>query len=73
MLADITLTLLSRQFAAGWYASRLSILLGASSVLSVLLFQTANIYGQLAVTAERLRNESLTDALTGLANRRRFD
>jgi diguanylate cyclase (GGDEF)-like protein len=73
MLADIALTLFSHQFAAGWYVSRLSILLGASSVLSVLLFQTANIYGQLAVTAERLRNESLTDPLTGLANRRRFD
>jgi diguanylate cyclase (GGDEF)-like protein len=73
MIADIVLTLLSRQFTAGWYVSRLSILLGASSVLSVLLFQTANIYAQLAVTAERLRNESLTDPLTGLANRRRFD
>ena len=73
MVADITLTVLSHQFAAGWYVSRLSILLGASSVLSVLLFQTANIYGQLTITAERLRNESLTDSLTGLANRRRFD
>jgi diguanylate cyclase (GGDEF)-like protein len=39
----------------------------------VLLFQTAKIYGQLAVTAERLREESLTDALTGLANRRSFE
>jgi diguanylate cyclase (GGDEF)-like protein len=48
-------------------------LLAASSVLFVLLFQTTNIYAQLAVTAERLRNESLTDVLTGLANRRSFD
>jgi diguanylate cyclase (GGDEF)-like protein len=73
MLADVVLALFSHQFAAGWYFSRLNILLAASAVLFVLLFQTANIYAQLAVTAERLRNESLTDALTGLANRRSFD
>ena len=73
MFADITMTMFSRQFAAGWYVSRLSILLAASAVLFVLLFQTANLYAQLAVTAERLQNESLTDVLTGLANRRRFD
>jgi diguanylate cyclase (GGDEF)-like protein len=42
-------------------------------VLWVLLFQTASIYAQLVETAERLRNESLTDVLTGLANRRSFD
>jgi diguanylate cyclase (GGDEF)-like protein len=73
MLADVLLSHFSHQFAAGWYASRLSILLAASAVLFVLLFQTATIYAELAVTAERLRNESLTDALTGLANRRSFD
>ena len=73
MVADIMMTTFSRQFAVGWYISRLSILLAATAVLFVLLFQTANIYAQLAITAERLRNESLTDALTGLANRRRFD
>lgn len=71
--ADLTLQHFSHQFTVGWYASRLGILLAASSVLFVLLFQTANIYAQLAVTAERLRNESLTDVLTGLANRRSFD
>jgi diguanylate cyclase (GGDEF)-like protein len=73
MCADVTLQHFSRQFTAGWYASRLSILLAASAVLWVLLYQTASIYAQLAITAERLRNESLTDALTGLANRRSFD
>jgi diguanylate cyclase (GGDEF)-like protein len=73
MCADLTLQHFSRQFTVGWYGSRLSILLAASSVLFVLLFQTANIYAQLVVTAERLRNESLTDVLTGLANRRSFD
>jgi diguanylate cyclase (GGDEF)-like protein len=73
MCADLTLLQFSRQFAVGWYFSRLSFLLAACALLFVLLFQTANIYAKLAATAERLRNESLTDALTGLANRRCFD
>lgn len=73
IFADITLQHFSHQFTIGWYASRLSILLAASAVLWVLLFQTATLYGQLIVTAERLRNESLTDVLTGLANRRAFE
>jgi diguanylate cyclase (GGDEF)-like protein len=73
IFADITLQHFSHQFTIGWYASRVSILLAASAVLWVLLFQTATIYGQLIVTAERLRNESLTDVLTGLANRRAFE
>jgi diguanylate cyclase (GGDEF)-like protein len=73
ILSDVLLQRFSHQFAAGWYASRLTILLAASAVLFVLLFQTATIYEQLAETAERLRNESLTDVLTGLANRRNFE
>ncbi len=73
MCADITLQHFSRQFSAGWYASRVGILIAANAVLWVLLFQTAMIYAQLVVTAERLRNESLTDVLTGLSNRRAFD
>ncbi len=73
MLVDVTLQHFSRQFSAGWYASRVGVLLAASAVLWVLLFQTATIYAQLVITAERLRNESLTDVLTGLANRRSFD
>lgn len=73
MLADVSLQHFARQFTAGWYASRGGILLAATAVLWVLLFQTANIYAQLVITAERLRNESLTDVLTGLANRRSFD
>jgi Membrane-associated sensor, integral membrane domain len=44
MFADVTLQHYSRQFTAGWYASRVSILLAASAVLWVLLFQTANSY-----------------------------
>jgi diguanylate cyclase (GGDEF)-like protein len=73
ILSDVLLQRFSHQFAAGWYASRLTILLAASAVLFVLLFQTAAIYERLAETAERLRNESLTDVLTGLANRRSFE
>ncbi len=73
ILSDVLLQRFSHQFAAGWYASRLTILLAASAVLFVLLFQTATIYEQLAETAERLRDESLTDVLTGLANRRSFE
>jgi diguanylate cyclase (GGDEF)-like protein len=73
MFADVTLQHFARQFTVGWYASRVSILFAASAVLWVLLSQTATIYAQLAVTAERLRNESLTDVLTGLPNRRSFD
>lgn len=73
MFVDVTVNEFSHQFAVGWYLSRLSILLAATAVLLVLLFQTATLYQQLAATAERLRDESLTDALTGLANRRRFD
>lgn len=73
MIADMTLTRYSRPFATGWYASQVCTVVAATVVLFVLLFQTANIYGQLAATAERLRNESLTDVLTGLVNRRGFD
>lgn len=73
IFADVTLQHFSHQFSIGWYASRVGILLAANAVLWVLLFQTATIYGQLIVTAERLRNESLTDVLTGLANRRAFE
>ena len=73
MFADLTFQHYSAQFTAGWYASRVGILIAANVVLWVLLFQTAMIYAQLVVTAERLRNESLTDVLTGLSNRRAFD
>jgi len=73
MFVDVTLTHFGHQFTAGWYASRATILIAAGAVLAMLLFQTTTIYAQLATTAERLRTESLTDVLTGLANRRSFD
>lgn len=73
MFVDLALQHASHQFSAGWYASRVGILIAASAVLWILLFQTATLYERLAATAERLHADSLTDALTGLANRRRFD
>jgi diguanylate cyclase (GGDEF)-like protein len=73
MFADVALELSSKQFTVGWYASRFGILFAAGAVLLVLLFQTARIYTALAVVTNRLRDEALTDPLTGLANRRCFD
>ena len=74
MIADVTLALDgAAAFTFGWYVSRLYIVIASSTVLIALLLQTANVYAQLAKTADRLRDESLTDPLTGLANRRSFD
>jgi len=74
MVADVTLTIVgSAAFTTGWYVSRVYILIAASTVLVALMLQTATVYSQLAKTADRLRDESLTDSLTGLANRRAFD
>jgi diguanylate cyclase (GGDEF)-like protein len=60
-------------FTIGWYVSRGYVLFASGTLLTALILQTANVYAHLARTTERLRDESLTDALTGLANRRRFD
>jgi diguanylate cyclase (GGDEF)-like protein len=60
-------------FTVGWYISRGYVLAACGTLLTALILQTANVYAQLALTTERLRDESLTDVLTGLANRRRFE
>jgi diguanylate cyclase (GGDEF)-like protein len=74
LVADVTLSIVgSTVFSAGWYVSRIFILIASSTVLVALMLQTAVVYAQLAKTADRLRDESLTDSLTGLANRRAFD
>jgi diguanylate cyclase (GGDEF)-like protein len=74
MIADVTLTVSgAAPFTLGWYVSRIYIVIASSTVLIALLQQTGTVYAQLAKTADRLRDESLTDALTGLANRRSFD
>lgn len=74
IIADLVLSKVAHgPFAQGWYASRLTVLVAGVSVLVVLLFQTARLYAHMLETADRLRTESLTDKLTGLANRRGFD
>jgi diguanylate cyclase (GGDEF)-like protein len=74
MVADVSLALVgAAPFSFGWYVSRVYIVIASSTVLVALLMQTATVYAQLAQTADRLRDESLTDQLTGLSNRRAFD
>jgi diguanylate cyclase (GGDEF)-like protein len=74
MIADVTLAICGAvPFSFGWYISRVYIVIASSTVLVALLIQTATVYAQLAQTADRLRDESLTDSLTGLSNRRAFD
>jgi GGDEF domain-containing protein len=74
MIADVSLAVGGAvPFSFGWYVSRVYIVIASSTVLVALLMQTATVYAQLAQTADRLRDESLTDSLTGLSNRRAFD
>jgi diguanylate cyclase (GGDEF)-like protein len=74
MIADVALALCgAAPFTLGWYLSRVYIVIASSTVFVALLLQTATVYAQLAKTADRLRDESLTDPLTNLANRRAFD
>jgi len=74
VIADVSLAILGGvPFSAGWYASRVSILVACGTVSIALILQAARLYAQLAKTADRLRDESMTDALTGLGNRRSFD
>jgi diguanylate cyclase (GGDEF)-like protein len=73
-IADVLLVLAGASaFSVGWYLSRVCTVIASGSVLIALVMQTAAVYAQLAKTAERLRNESVTDQLTGLVNRRGFD
>jgi diguanylate cyclase (GGDEF)-like protein len=73
-IADVLLVLTGAgAFTVGWYLSRVCTVVASGSVLTALVMQTAVVYGQLARTAERLRNESVTDQLTALVNRRGFD
>jgi diguanylate cyclase (GGDEF)-like protein len=68
------------RFDLGWYAGRIYGLLAASSLLIVLLAETATHYARLAILSEELKiankaleELSLLDSLTNLANRRFFD
>jgi diguanylate cyclase (GGDEF)-like protein len=62
-----------RPFSVGWWGSRLAMLCATTAVLGILLRQTTRLYGALLRRAEALADEALTDPLTGLSNRRRFD
>ncbi len=74
MIADVVLSVTgAAPFSLGWYLSRAYVLVASGTVLTALILQTANVYEQLAETADQFRDESLTDALTGVANRRDFD
>ena len=73
-IADVLFVLTGAgAFTVGWYLSRVCTVVASGSVLTALVMQTAAVYAQLAKTAERLRNESVTDTLTGIVNRRGFD
>jgi diguanylate cyclase (GGDEF)-like protein len=74
VVVDVVLSGLgAAPYTVGWYVSSADILVASSAVLIALVFQTASVYAQLGRTADRLLDESLTDALTGLSNRRSFD
>jgi len=68
------------RFDLGWYAGRVYGLLAASSLLIILLAESASHFGklaqlslELAAVNETLERLSLVDGLTSIANRRHFD
>lgn len=63
-LGDLVVTYLSRyRFSLGWYAGRTLTLVAAGAVLTAMLIS-------LKTAKSRAQNEAMTDALTGLHNRR---
>jgi diguanylate cyclase (GGDEF)-like protein len=81
-LCDIALSAVldAGRFDVGWYAGRIYGLLAASSLLIVLLIESAAHYARLAKLSAELgaANDALEqlsnqDALTAIANRRAFD
>ena len=73
-LADVILTLAAAsRFSLGWYAARCLSVLSASTLLGVLVWQTSNLYRQLAIAHRALAERSVHDALTGVYNRGYFN
>lgn len=72
-LADVILTLAaSARFSLGWYAARCLSVVSSSVVLGVLVWQTSNLYRQLAQAHRALGERAILDALTGVYNRGHF-
>ncbi len=63
----------SRIYSVGWYASRLTEILSTTAILFALVWQSTQMYANLAKVARRFELEANSDRLTGLANRRAFD
>ncbi len=71
---DSVLTLYGAgRFTVGWYAARGLSLATGLIVLCVLLYELVALFGRVTERNRRLQVLSMTDGLTGLANRRAFD
>lgn len=73
-LADVILTLTaSSRFTLGWYAARCLSIVSSSVVLGVLVWQTSNLFRQLAQAHDALGERAIHDALTNVYNRGHFN
>ena len=74
-LIDIALSAVLNhgRFDLGFYAGRAYGLMAASFVLAVLLVESGMLHKKLVHLTVRLRQLTVQDALTGIANRRAFD
>lgn len=74
LAGDVYLTLIGEgRFSVGWYAARWEVLLAATLILVIFLYQIDHMYRELAQVTERLVEQALVDGLTEVSNRRAFD